>query len=117
MWLGLVHDDHNEIFMLCRGASYINTSKSKEGLSEKFVTEKAPRTAVVVHKNGTLSLMQVRACRVVMQMRACRVVMQVRVRACRVAMQVRVRACRVVMQVRACRVVMQVRGEGEGESL
>lgn len=42
------------------GASYINTSRYKEGLTDKFVTEKAPRTAVVVHKNGTLSLMQVR---------------------------------------------------------
>ena len=42
-----------------RGASYINSSKSQEALSDRFVTEKAPRTAVVVHKNGTLSLMQV----------------------------------------------------------
>lgn len=47
------------LFFCLSGASYINTSKSKEGLSDKFVTEKAPRTAVVVHKNGTLSLMQV----------------------------------------------------------
>ena len=46
---------------LCRGVSYIDKSKVREELREGFVTEKAPRTAAVVHKNGTLSLMQVRA--------------------------------------------------------
>ena len=45
-----------------RGVSYINTSMTKEGLPAKFVSEKAPRTAIVVYKNGTLSLMQVLTC-------------------------------------------------------
>ena len=44
---------------MLRGVSYIKTSKVKEGLLDKFVTEKAPRTALVLHQNGTLSLMQV----------------------------------------------------------
>jgi hypothetical protein len=47
------------LILFFRGASYIKTSKSKEGLADKFVSEKAPRTAVVVQKNGTLNLMQV----------------------------------------------------------
>ena len=39
---------------------YINTSMAMEDLPEKFVKEKAPRTAIVIHENGTLSLMQVK---------------------------------------------------------
>ena len=39
---------------------YVNTSRTKEGMSDYYVNEKAPRTAVVIHENGTLSLMQVR---------------------------------------------------------
>lgn len=43
-----------------RGVPYIKTSMTREDLLSKFVMEKAPRTAIVIHKNGTLSLMQVR---------------------------------------------------------
>ena len=43
-----------------RGVPYVNTSRTKEGMSDYYVNEKAPRTAVVIHENGTLSLMQVR---------------------------------------------------------
>lgn len=50
------------LVLLCRGVSYIKTSMVKENLQDKFATEKAPRTALVLHQNGTLSLMQVREC-------------------------------------------------------
>lgn len=43
----------------CRGLSYISTSMGREGLANRFVHEKAPRTAMIVHENGSLSLMQV----------------------------------------------------------
>ena len=42
-----------------RGVSYVNQSMTEEKLTQKFVTEKAPRTAVVLNSNGSLSLMQV----------------------------------------------------------
>ena len=42
-----------------RGVSYVNQSVITESLLQKFVMEKAPRTAVVLSSNGTLSLMQV----------------------------------------------------------
>ena len=47
------------IVFFFRGESYVNSSVITEGILERFVTEKAPRTAVVLSSNGSLSLMQV----------------------------------------------------------
>lgn len=50
---------HVLVFCYSRGVSYINQSMTTESLLPKFVTEKAPRTAIVLSTNGSLSLMQV----------------------------------------------------------
>ena len=48
-----------EVLVTCRGEVYVNESMKEEDLPVTFVTEKAPRTAISVHMNGTLSLVQV----------------------------------------------------------
>ena len=43
----------------CSGSSYVNKSQEIEGLSQMFVSEKAPRSGVGVAANGSLFLLQV----------------------------------------------------------
>ena len=55
------HTHTNTNTVVCRGVDYINTSKVEENLSDYFVTEKAPRSAIGATKDGDLMLVQVGA--------------------------------------------------------